>query len=71
MMARLDAYCPICGRVIKDEHRCPESTLRAIDAANTRALREEDAETGAEPFWRGEFADVPIEDEDERTDPYR
>ncbi len=32
-------YCPICGRVYYgpfEDHRCPESVLRAIDAAHNR-----------------------------------
>lgn len=36
--------CPICGRdngILGVSHHCPESVLRAIDAANTRAEREE------------------------------
>jgi hypothetical protein len=32
--------CPICGAEWCDG--CPPSVLRAIDAANTRALREDD-----------------------------
>ena len=37
-------YCPICGVYTPKEelkHRCSSNVLRAIDAANTRALRYE------------------------------
>ena len=37
--------CPICGARSgrgTGAHRCSEASLRAIDGANTRALREDD-----------------------------
>lgn len=56
-MSSSSRYCPICGgkgaNTLKG-HRCRESVLRAIDAANTRAGDEELAATGREPLWRTE-----------------
>ncbi|MBT3397887.1 hypothetical protein HOA55_04770 [archaeon] len=36
-----EAYCGICGVEYQIGHRCSKGTLGAIDAANTRALRQE------------------------------
>jgi len=38
-----DKCCPICGVVLKNNHKCSQRTLGAIDSANTRALYNEDA----------------------------
>jgi len=46
---RPEDSCPICGEYISGashnagkylDHRCPESTLNAINSANTRAINE-------------------------------
>jgi len=34
-------YCPICGKLLVENHRCKKSVLVAIDAANTRAWNAE------------------------------
>jgi len=39
---------------MKGTHRCPESVLRAIDAANTRAGNREFETVVSEPFHRTE-----------------
>jgi hypothetical protein len=31
-----ERYCPICGIELKKDHRCKESTLKAIDSAHKR-----------------------------------
>lgn len=45
-------HCPICGRNLTAVHRCPQSVLGAIDAANTRAEDDEDSPVTREPFYR-------------------
>lgn len=34
-------YCPICGAKLLIGHRCPRATLAGINAANTRACRDD------------------------------
>lgn len=49
-----ESCCPICGNVIRKKgiHRCAESQLRAIDAANTRIGNEDLDPWSNEPFGR-------------------
>jgi len=48
-MANPDFYCAICGRELEDGHKCPEKTLRGIDAANRAALNAEDIDLDNTP----------------------
>jgi hypothetical protein len=43
--------CPICGREDQQyPHHCPPAVLKAIDAANTRAMRDEDHGGGRKSY---------------------
>ncbi len=51
MKDQLEQYCSICKAVGgMSGHRCSESTLRAINAANTRAINRDDSEESPRDF---------------------
>ena len=54
MSTPIEEYCPICGVKIGSTnhtgHRCPNRSYAAIDAANTRAIDEEDDQEGNAAF---------------------
>lgn len=59
--AALFGWCSICGKdpIDPTTHRCPQRTLSAIDAANTRAQNAEASETD-KPWHPGEAKDQTL-----------
>lgn len=49
-------HCPVCSKTLPStgKHVCNPASLRAIDAANTRALNEDDDPSGRNELWRTE-----------------